>query len=134
LTTSTNATLSKLCKSCNTVKYLEYFSPNYKGLYGRAQKCRICSAKVSAENRNPIKEAVYKYKITEERALELKAHTSCFICGLPNRENKALCIDHDHTTGKVRGMLCDDCNLSLGKMKDSKELLQKAIDYLKQYD
>ena len=42
----------------------------------------------------------------------------------------ALCIDHDHTTGKVRGMLCHDCNTSLGKFRDNPDILRKAADYL----
>ena len=40
-------------------------------------------------------------------------------------------IDHCHKTGKVRGILCSECNTGLGKFKDSIELLQKAIEYLK---
>lgn len=132
LTISINDILSKICTGCYICKAVEDFPVNSKGKYGRGQKCKSCSAKYMADNRDPIKEAVYKYNITEEEAIKLKAHTSCFICGLPNRKGKALCIDHCHTTGKVRGVLCDDCNTSLGKMKDSAELLQKAIDYLKQ--
>lgn len=43
--------------------------------------------------------------------------------------NKA-CIDHNHSTGKVRALLCNPCNMSLGKMKESPELLRKAASYL----
>lgn len=39
-------------------------------------------------------------------------------------------IDHDHETGIIRGLLCDDCNLALGRFKDSPELLRKAAHYL----
>lgn len=42
-----------------------------------------------------------------------------------------LCVDHCHTTGKVRGLLCWNCNTSLGKFKDSIEVLENAITYLK---
>jgi hypothetical protein len=124
----------KHCKICGNNKTIDFFPVNSKGKFGVGQKCKVCSAKYAADNRDPIKEAIYKYKITKEEVLKLKEHPSCFICGLPNRKGKALCIDHCHTTGKVRGVLCDDCNTSLGKMKDSKELLQKAINYLEQYE
>lgn len=41
-----------------------------------------------------------------------------------------LCIDHDHTTGEFRGLLCWTCNVGLGKFKDSTDLLARAINYL----
>ena len=44
---------------------------------------------------------------------------------------KALAVDHCHKTGKVRGLLCDKCNTSLGHFCDSIEILQSAINYLK---
>jgi hypothetical protein len=50
----------------------------------------------------------------------------CMIC----RVKEKLVVDHDHDTGRVRGLLCHGCNLGLGKFKDSTELVQKAADYL----
>ncbi len=40
------------------------------------------------------------------------------------------CVDHDHQTGFVRGLLCRDCNAALGLFKDSQEILERAIGYL----
>ncbi len=58
----------------------------------------------------------------------------CAICEQPPRgdwkNNKNLHVDHDHKTGQVRGLLCPDCNTSIGKMKDSPEMLRKAAEYL----
>lgn len=50
----------------------------------------------------------------------------CYICG----SKKKLCVDHDHKTGKIRGILCNDCNLALGYLRDNKRLMLRAIDYL----
>lgn len=45
-----------------------------------------------------------------------------------------LCVDHCHASGKVRGLLCHDCNTAIGKMKDDVQRLQKAIDYLNKHN
>lgn len=56
----------------------------------------------------------------------------CAICGCDSRlQQKALAVDHDHETGKVRGLLCTSCNTAIGSFKDSVELLYKAIEYLR---
>lgn len=56
----------------------------------------------------------------------------CKICGTQeiNRDKKYFCVDHNHETGEVRGLLCHNCNVAIGLMKDSPELLNKAINYL----
>jgi muconolactone delta-isomerase len=67
-----------------------------------------------------------RYKLTEQEFDEVMKITHCCICGEP-----AVHIDHNHSTGKVRGRLCHLCNMGLGSFKDSAEKLQKAIEYLK---
>jgi len=56
----------------------------------------------------------------------------CDICQseIPGYGRRSFCIDHDHKTGIVRGMLCQKCNIGLGNFNDNPELLQKAIKYL----
>ena len=57
----------------------------------------------------------------------------CPLCGLPFDDsvvNTRACVDHDHKTGKLRGILHDRCNVGLGIFKDDIELLKKAIVYL----
>lgn len=58
----------------------------------------------------------------------------CAICGSKSSGNiktNKLYIDHDHITGKVRGLLCNSCNNGLGKFKDNIEYLNSAVEYLK---
>jgi Recombination endonuclease VII len=54
----------------------------------------------------------------------------CWICGGPPTRTPYLHIDHNHETMVVRGLLCDSCNLALGKFQDSPVLLRRAIEYL----
>jgi len=57
----------------------------------------------------------------------------CAICGIKAQAHKRLNVDHCHYTGEVRGLLCTQCNVSLGGFKDSTMLLERAIAYLKSY-
>lgn len=52
----------------------------------------------------------------------------CNICGI--KSNTSLHADHCHSTGMVRGLLCSECNLGLGKFKDNEVIMTKAIKYL----
>lgn len=54
----------------------------------------------------------------------------CAICKEINDDGRSLAVDHDHYTGKVRGLLCTRCNLGLGFFKDEIRLLAEAIVYL----
>ncbi|MBL0320503.1 MAG: endonuclease VII domain-containing protein [Alphaproteobacteria bacterium] len=75
-----------------------------------------------------------KYGLTQEQHIEKikEQDNSCAICGKKD-EGRVLCVDHDHKTGKVRGLLCTNCNVGLGNLKDSIQILQAAIGYLKRY-
>jgi Recombination endonuclease VII len=53
----------------------------------------------------------------------------CAICG----EEKRLVVDHDHATGDIRALLCDDCNKGLGSFKDNPDNLLKAAYYLEKH-
>lgn len=68
----------------------------------------------------------YGITVEEVEDLKLKQDGCCAIC----QERKPLCVDHNHDTGLVRGLLCSNCNMALGHFKDSILYLQKAIEYL----
>ena len=61
----------------------------------------------------------------------------CAVCGrVPNgssRMEKTLLIDHDHETGKIRGLLCNNCNSGMGIMGDTEEHLLAALAYLRKH-
>lgn len=59
----------------------------------------------------------------------------CAICGAHQSECKrALSVDHDHETGKVRGLLCQKCNTAIGLLGDNAELTRRATLYLEKQD
>lgn len=54
----------------------------------------------------------------------------CAICNSSPLRGESLCIDHSHTTGDVRGLLCHKCNRGLGFFRDNPDIMWKGIDYL----
>ena len=75
----------------------------------------------------------------EYKKLKAKQKGLCSICGRAETAKhqsgtvRDLCIDHCHETGRIRGLLCMECNMGLGKFKDNKVLLGKAIKYLQKH-
>lgn len=74
-----------------------------------------------------VRKLAKQYNTTEEHVRQLLTIVACEICG-----NPATDIDHCHTSGKVRGRLCTNCNNGLGRFLDSEVLLRKAADYLRE--
>ena len=64
----------------------------------------------------------------------------CAICNKPetqrDRRNrvKSLCVDHNHSSGEVRSLLCSNCNTALGLLKEDVSIFEAAINYLKRYN
>ena len=75
------------------------------------------------------------YNMTLETftALEESQNFRCKICNLHKYDTKkrVLCVDHDHATGQIRGLLCNECNTMIGMAKENPTTLLKAIQYLK---
>lgn len=101
------------------------------------EKKRELSKKLYVKNKEIKKWQVIfrKYKITKQD-FDLIFETQqkrCAICGTSDFSQWILNIDHDHNTGKVRGILCNKCNLGLGSFDDNEWLMLNAIKYLKQF-
>lgn len=81
---------------------------------------------------------IKKFGITldEYYAMSEKQNGKCAICGaeVGDAMGNRLYIDHNHKTGKVRGLLCSDCNFGIGKFKDNVALMKNAIKYLEETD
>lgn len=73
-----------------------------------------------------------KYGMTREEWMALydAQHGGCAICASPGWAPNFLVVDHDHDTGKVRGLLCDGCNRGIALLRESPTFLRSAADYL----
>lgn len=77
-----------------------------------------------------------KYSITLDDYKQIleKQNGVCGVCKQSEPSGRMLAVDHDHETGKVRGLLCTRCNILLGYCKDDINILKNAIKYLQKYD
>lgn len=98
---------------------------------GAANKKRYCDECLTARRRDSERTG-QRERLTRERfdAL-LSSQGGCAICGSDSPRSKLdWAVDHDHGTGKVRGILCHSCNRLLGAAGDSEQVLGRAIAYL----
>ena len=133
----------KECSTCRRTLPLTSFYKDRSRLDGRTRLCKECSkagnAKWHREKRdqrrsNDIKR---KYGITSDdynELLEKQGH-KCAICNGDNKHcgsGDKFHIDHCHTSGKVRGLLCGHCNRGLGLFNDNPAVMLAAINYIKE--
>ena len=117
--------LTKTCTRCREDKPLDavHFPPHNRTKSGFDSWCRGCRSTYRSE----IARGKFRDVISDEDLKELKASTSeCVICGAEEK----LVVDHDHSTGQIRGMLCNHCNRGLGHFRDDPILLEFAAQYL----
>ena len=116
----------KVCNKCEEPKELNEFEA------GR-NTCKVCRNDYHREKRAKNPRQTKAYSVKQHYGITLEEYEGCMntancceICGDKDR----LCYDHNHTTGKFRGVLCHWCNSALGDFKDRKVNLEKAITYL----
>jgi len=136
----------KTCTRCGTEKPETEFYNQPGGKNGLKSECKECTLAYNAEwrrkhpKRMAVKRRADHYKAKYNMSLAeyddlLKAHdNSCAICGKSPEENgKRLCVDHDHETGRIRGLLCHSCNKGIGLFQDNPIFIQEAINYLRSH-
>jgi hypothetical protein len=127
------------CTECERLMQLTEQSREYHRIKKRTEQYRAKSREYLKSVQTTIK---YKQQVRESHlkrtyGITLEQHdrmrddqaNGCAICRKTMDDDCA--VDHCHTTGKVRGLLCDWCNKLLGFAKDDVSILQAAIDYLK---
>lgn len=151
---------TKLCRGCQQEKPLLEFYAHRSTKDKRATYCKVC-AKVKDRERRAQDHEGYKQYLREWREMNreqqkrsmrnwrLKVYGltpddyidmyeqqegKCLLCGESGETfgGRRLHIDHDHETGKVRGLLCGLCNAGIGMLKDSPDLLRLAASYIEE--
>jgi hypothetical protein len=121
----------RLCKGCNKVKPTVNFRKNKGCSDGITHQCKDCHY---VSQRNGELKRNFGISYAEYLVMLDAQQNKCAICASDASEfDKAFAVDHCHTTGKVRGLLCWHCNTSIGKFKDDIGLLQRAVEYLRVY-
>lgn len=135
------------CSICHRCRPIEDYptSPKRNGGRQRHPYCREClrtynrerhRQRTTAEHRRAMWRKDYGMSEADYAAILKRQKGVCAICRQPetakrNGQIKALHVDHDHATGKVRGLLCSRCNTALGGFGDDIKRLNRAIRYLR---
>lgn len=133
----------KSCSSCKQVKPLIEFYRHPACRDGYRGECKACTydkhksyRAVKGRTETPEQNRRYNLKrqfnISPEDYDEILSLQNgvCAICGSTCKTGRRLAVDHCHMTGRIRGLLCSECNNGIGKLKDSPDLLRAAISYL----
>jgi hypothetical protein len=129
----------KTCPTCREEKPVDEFKANKAKRDGLSSQCKRCIANYRSEyykteagkrakRRNKVKQMYgLEYEVYEKMLADQNG--ACAICRGGFGEVLP-CVDHCHTSGRVRGLLCHNCNLGLGKFRDDPDRLRAALDYL----
>ena len=137
----------KTCNVCNEEKSFDDFQNLTKSKDGKNYRCKVCdyaTRKRYLANKDPVErkrmhrshflKRVYNITIEDYEAMLGKQGGVCAICGgteTKSSQQENFSVDHCHTTGVIRGLLCNNCNRGLGLLGDTIESLTKALEYLK---
>lgn len=138
--------MEKRCARCKKVKPLEAFAKHPKGKFGRNPRCRDCKNQQAREfyvvnkdaileRQRPAKRKAFrrqKYGVTEEQFAAMVAAQGGLCAFGHEPEGGYLMVDHDHLTGRVRGLLCRPCNWAIGFFRDDPERLRRALEYIEE--
>lgn len=121
------------CRGCGEEKEAPLFPKDLRNKNGLNTRCKSCeNARRNAKRKPRFHYTVEQLGMTREiyDAMLAEQKGVCAICGTPPSPGRSLCVDHCHSTNKIRGLLCDKCNRILGQWKDDPALFNRAASYL----
>ena len=148
-TKKTKSGFQSKCNTCKSTNYRYSRALNPEFYLARSRKWASENLeKAKKSKRDSLERNRHRYKVTPEVAkrkslwtlyrmtleefLALSEHQNscCLICEKPS---ETLCVDHCHTSGTVRGLLCSLCNTGLGLLKEDRKILTNAVRYLEKW-
>lgn len=133
------------CKRCHEDKCEDMFPKCARKSNGRQSWCKACNSEYGSKKRsenwedNYFKRLWKVYGLTKEAFSELLSACDglCQCCGIEmerrvsaSKSSSTLCVDHDHITGDVRGLLCRNCNMALGCIGHDPNVAKNMANYL----
>ena len=128
----------KQCKNCNSDFEFKYRTRrnhcSTECYFEYQKKIRPPTDNTSDASRNSKYKWRYGITLEEYNVMLASQDNCCKVCNIhEDKLSKKLCVDHDHKTGEVRGLLCADCNIGLGNLKDDPEIIENLLTYIKEY-
>ncbi len=135
---------TQVCGSCSIEKLLSEFTPHATSRTGLSKKCRKCISRDATKVRPPSDvRRIRRDNHFRQYGIDVAIYDSLFRaqggrCASCRREETRrirgrisnLCVDHDHDTGDVRGLLCSRCNVAVGLLRDDVALVSSLLAYL----
>jgi len=131
--------LYKTCMTCGKEKSTTEFYVRNRISMVRHSSCKECDKERVKKRHQDNPERTRNNDLKRNYGITLAEHKQMFeeqkgLCAICKKEGdgkwKKLCVDHDHKTGKVRQLLCRNCNMVLGQVGDNVQNLQNMIEYL----
>lgn len=134
--------MSKICPRCSKEKELTDFHRSTKSPDGHVCYCKACIRVYNIEwhQAHPTYKIdyhrQYKYNLSPEAYENLRKEQgySCAVCKRhESLLDRSLIVDHDHVTLENRGLLCNDCNTTLGFVREDETVLGNLIEYIRRF-
>lgn len=124
--------LKGYCQQCSKLRVRDHYRKNSVKIL---EQKRIYNKENSHKSRNANLLRLYGLSLKDYDMLLLAQKGVCAICGKPETSSKRknLSVDHCHTTGKIRGLLCSPCNLAVGNVNESPEIARKLVSYIEKH-
>ncbi len=131
--------MSKKCSTCKKIKPLSDFGKHKQTPTGLNYSCKSCLRDKTNKYRKENKKRFKNYRLQNQYGISIEEwqimydnqQGCCAVCETHQSMLKTiLCVDHNHITGEIRGLLCHTCNRAMGLFKDDSMIIKKAMEYL----